>query len=186
MNKTYLGDILHGFRPAIYLFLRYPESASCWYCTYIYIYIYISIYFYVCIYTLINVYLWFFMTVFVWNVWKKQHAISTACIHALLFFISGILCMQCYYLSIENDPFLLFIFCLCKCHICAGLVAFCSLRGVTGLRVEKVLYVRHLKVWIYRVIQVWSMCYIYAHVGCYEHFFTSQHMPKQFPLYIVS
>ena len=29
MNKTYLGDILHGFRPAIYLFLRYPESASC-------------------------------------------------------------------------------------------------------------------------------------------------------------
>ena len=60
---------------------------------------------------------------------------------------------------------LLFIFCLCKCHIRAGLVAFCSLRGVTGLRVEKVLYVRHLKVWIYRVIQVWSMCFIYAHVG---------------------
>ena len=29
MNKTYLGDILHGFRPAINLFLRYPESASC-------------------------------------------------------------------------------------------------------------------------------------------------------------
>ena len=77
---------------------------------------------------------------------EKQHAISTACIHALLFFISGILCMQCYYLSIENDHFLLFIFCLCKCHIRAGLVAFCSLRGVTGLRVEKVLYVRHLKV----------------------------------------
>lgn len=168
MNKTYLGDILHGFRPAIYLFLRYPESASCWYCTNIYIYLYIFMYIYI---TLINVYLWFFMTVIVWNVWKKQHAISTACIHALLFFISGILCMQCYYLSIENDHFLLFIFCLCKCHIRAGLVAFCSLRGVTGLRVEKVLYVRHLKVWIYRVIQVWSMCYIYAHVGCYEQFF---------------